>query len=351
LLTPTPKEFEKVSIRTSHPLRTLPRYLYFAAVTASLLFACQRAALAQGTGIGAHRGEIAGTGGSRAIQGHIISPLGRLPDTRIRVTLDSSNSGGRSIVAGEDGVFIFNNLEPGSYDLTLDAGKEYELTRESVYIGGATQTATVMIYLKVKPEANPALAGVPKSALDLFIKAQEAAHKGDNERAAALLGEAITQHPQFGLAHNELGLVYMHTNQLDKALEEYKAAAKALPDDASVQLNYGTALAQKRDFTEAEKQLRRALKRLDKSAAGHMYLGVALVGQKNLDEAEREFQQAAKLGGEQMAAAHKYLGGIYWEKRDYKRAADELETYLKLSPKAPDAERVRGTIKELRSKA
>jgi tetratricopeptide (TPR) repeat protein len=340
-----------VSVRTSYPLRTLPRLLYFAVLVASLVFAFRSAALAQGTGIGAHRGEIAGTGGSRSIQGHIISPLGRLPDTRIRITLDSSNSGSRSIVAGEDGVFIFNNLEPGSYDLTLDAGKEYELTRETAYIGGATQTATILIYLKLKPESNPALAGVPKPALDLFIKAQDAAHKGDNERAAALLGEAIAQHPQFGLAHNELGLVYMHTNQLDKALEEYKAAAKALPDDPVVQLNYGTALAQKRDFPEAEKQLRRALKKLDKSATGHMYLGVALIGQKNIDEAERELQQAAKLGGEQMGAAHKYLGGIYWAKREYKHAADELETYLKLSPKAPDAEQVRGTIKDLRSKS
>jgi Tfp pilus assembly protein PilF len=320
-------------------------------LAASLLFAFERATLAQGDGIGAHRGEIAGTGGTRSIQGHIISPLGHLPDTRVRVTLDSSGAGGRSTVAGEDGVFIFNNLEPGPYDLVIDAGKEYEIQRESVYIGGATQTATVPIYLRLKPEANPALAGVPKGALDLFIKAQDAARKGDNEKAAALLTEAIAQHPQFGLAHNELGLIYMHTNQLDKALAEYSAAAKALPDDASVELNYGAALAQKRDFAGAEKQLRRALKKLDKSATGHMYLGMALIGQKNIDEAERELQQAAKLGGDQMSAAHKYLGGIYWAKHDYKRAADELETYLKLSPKAPDAEQVRGTIKELRSKS
>jgi tetratricopeptide (TPR) repeat protein len=118
-----------------------------------------------------------------------------------------------------------------------------------------------------------------------------------------------------------------------------------------VQLNYGTALTQKKEFAEAEKQLRRALKKLDKSATGHMYLGVALIGLKNIDEAERELQAAARLGGEQMGAAHKYLGGIYWARRDYKKAADELETYLKLTPKAPDAEQVEGTIKELRGKS
>lgn len=52
----------------------------------------------------------------------------------------------------------------------------------------------------------------------------------------------------------------------------------------------------------------------------------------------------------EIAPAHRYLGGIYSGKRDYKRAAEELETYLKLSPKAADAERTRAAIKELRSK-
>ena len=32
------------------------------------------------------------------------------------------------------------------------------------------------------------------------------------------------------------------------------------------------------------------------------------------------------------------------------QAADELEKYLKLDPKAADAERIKGTIKDLRSK-
>jgi tetratricopeptide (TPR) repeat protein len=187
--------------------------------------------------------------------------------------------------------------------------------------------------------------------VDLFVRAQEAARGGDNAKAESLLGEAVARHAQFGLAHNELGLLHMRAGRLDKALEAYGAAAKALPEDPFVQLNYGTALTQKKDFAEAEKQLRRALRKLDKSATGHMYLGVALIGLKNIDEAERELQRAAKLGGDQMGAAHKYLGGIYWGRGNYKKAADELETYLKLSPRAPDAEKVRGTIKDLRGKS
>ena len=91
-----------------------------------------------------------------------------------------------------------------------------------------------------------------------------------------------------------------------------------------------------------------------------MYLGVAVMRQRGTDpqeaeaklaEAEREFQQSIKLGGDPAGRTHYYLGGIYWSKRDYKRAADELENYLKVSPKAPDAEQVRATVKELRGKS
>jgi regulator of sirC expression with transglutaminase-like and TPR domain len=32
-----------------------------------------------------------------------------------------------------------------------------------------------------------------------------------------------------------------------------------------------------------------------------------------------------------------------------KEAADELEKYLQLDPKAPEAEKIRGTIKDLRN--
>lgn len=107
----------------------------------------------------------------------------------------------------------------------------------------------------------------------------------------------------------------------------------------------------KKNYGEAEKHLREALKKNDRHAPAHMYLGVALVGQKQLEEAERELRRSVELGGGAAGRAYYYLGGIYWGRRDYKRAADELEAYLKLQPKAPDAERTRAAIKELRSKS
>jgi Tfp pilus assembly protein PilF len=326
----------------------------------ALLLLASAAPTARAQAIGAHRGEIAGTGGLHTIQGRIISPLGKMPESRIRITIEHTDVGTRSTVADDDGSFMFNNLERGTYRVTIDAGQEFEVARESVYIEDSKVSYNLPVYLRLKPEANPAMAGVPKPALDLFGKALEAAQKNETEKAMSLLTEAIKLHPDFALAHSELGLLLFKSGQLDKALEEYKIAIKALPDDASIQLNYGIALLEKKDYGEAEKHLRRAVKKLDKLPQARMYLGIALMRRKgadeaerarNFDEAEREFQQSIKLGGDSSARAHYYLGGLYWAKQNFKKAADELETYLKLSPKAPDAEQVRATVKDLRSKS
>ena len=334
-----------------HPraLRRAAAFLTKALLLALLVSAAAAHAGAQA--IGAHRGETGNTGGGRSIQGHIISPTGKLPESRIRVTLEQPESGPRVTYADDDGGFNFNGLEGGSHTITIDAGKEFEVARESVYIEGGKPVYNVPVYLRMRPEANPALAGVPAPAVELFKRALEAEQKRDNDRAASLLGEAIARHPQFALAHDALGTLYMRSGKLDKALEEYRAAAAALPDDPTIQLNYGTALTQKKDYPAAEKQLRLALKKLDKAATGHLYLGISLIGLKNHAEAETELEQAARLGGDQMGLAHRYLGGLYWQKGDSKRAADELETYLKLSPKATDAEQIRTTIKQLRGKS
>ncbi|HEX8338687.1 MAG TPA: tetratricopeptide repeat protein, partial [Pyrinomonadaceae bacterium] len=187
-----------------------------------------------------------------------------------------------------------------------------------------------------------------------------AARKGDSAKAQSLLNDAVAQHPQFGLAHSELALIHLKAGAPDKALEEVRLAARALPDDPQVQLNYGIVSLERKDYAEAEKQLRRSLKRFEKSAQAHMYLGVALMRlkaadpaevQRNQSEAEREFRQAIKLGGDSAARAHYYLGGLYWARNEFKKAADELETYVKLAPKAPDAEQVKGTVKMLRGKS
>jgi tetratricopeptide (TPR) repeat protein len=320
--------------------------------------------------------ETTGTGGSNKVQGRIYFPSGRRSDvTAVKVTLESTSSERLSVIADLNGSFTFQSLAPGSYYLTVEAGEDYEPSRESVLIedfsvrsrnlsGGdiarvnIPRTFNVNINLRPKRSrtesktgvVNAALASLPKPAVEFYEKAVESAQAGNAKKAVEQLRAAISYYPEFALAYNELGVQYMRLRQLDNALEAFRSSLKYKPDEFITRFNYAVALLEKKDAAEAEVQLREALKKNDSSWAAHMYLGITLIGLRNYDEAEKELQRALSIGGDHLSLPHYYLGGIYWRKGENKRAADELEKYLKLAPKAPDAEKLRATIKDLRSK-
>jgi tetratricopeptide (TPR) repeat protein len=323
-----------------------------------LLLMLPAVALAQSGG----KYDATGTGGLHTIQGHIYLPVEPPAGALIKVKLESTNSTGLSVVADVNGGFTFRNLEPGPYYLTVDAGEDFEIFKDTINIDRETskqgpRTLTVPVYIRLKPNSaltaktvDASLAAVPKPALDRYNKGRELARSGDSRAAIEEFKGAISLYPEFALAFNEMGVQYLKLGQLDRALEAVRTAVKYAPEAFSPRLNYGIALLNKKEFTQAEAELRRALRKNEASPTAHLYLGLTLINLKNHDEAEKELQRAVTLGGNDMSLAHYYLGGIYWGKREYKRAADELETYLKLAPQAPDAERVRNTIRELRSK-
>ena len=314
-----------------------------------------------------------GTGGRHRIQGRIYFPSGRRSDTtNIKVTLESTSSERIFVVADMNGSFTFNNLAPGNYTITVDAGAEYEKASETVLIEGTgssrtnsvdmarsnvPRTFSVMINLQPKPVAgnkaavvNAALSSVPKAAADAYRAALDSAKLGDTKKAIDELKTALSLYPNFVLALNELGVQYLRVGETSKALDALRNAVTLQPDDFTPRLNYGIALLEAKNPTAAEEQLRLAVGKNGTSWSAHLYLGVALIGLRRLSEAEQELLRALDIGGRRVGLPHYWLGGIYWERHEYARAASELEQYLELVPNAPNAERIRGTIKDLHAK-
>jgi len=137
---------------------------------------------------------------------------------------------------------------------------------------------------------------------------------------------------------------------MSKAAETYASLIQATPTDVAAQMNLGIALFNLKKVDEAEVHLREALKLNAKLPTAHYYLGLVLVNLKQYAEAEKELELTIANGGENLPLAHKYLGGLYMGSNKKLEAADELEKYLKLDPKAADADRIKGTIKDLRNK-
>jgi Tfp pilus assembly protein PilF len=321
---------------------------------------------AQGGGI-----DPTGTGGRHTIQGRLVFPSGQRADLRLRVRLESSG-GDLSVLSDMNGNFKFQSLRPGHYTVVVEGADLYETATEPVFIESAALSSrrmpgtipvsrpfNVLFYLRPKGGSNntnkpgvlnAALVGIPKSSADLYEQALVSAAKGDSDKAIAQLQQALALHPRFALALNQLGVQYLKRGQLDKAADALQTAVKLLPELYDSQLNYGIVLLNQMKFTDAEQHLRAALKKNESAFAPYLYLGMALVSLKNYQEAETMLQKAVAIGGDKAAKAHYFLGGIYWRAREYPRAADELERYLQLDPKAANAEKIRATIKDLRTK-
>ena len=313
--------------------------------------------------------DLIGTNGKHSITGRIYFPSGRSADARLKVRLESPNTGGLSVLADANGHFSFRGLSPGRYDIVVEGGDDYETARDYVYIDTEPRTRrtsppsmpraySVMFHLQLRQPVtggkpgviNAALANVSPRARELYLKALEAARVGESLKAVELLKAALSHHPDFAIALNELGVQYLKLGQPGEAVKALQRTLRLVPDNFTARLNYGIALLNKREFAAAETQLRQALDKNSAAPTAHMYLGIALINLLKYDEAEKALRRAIESGGTSLSQAHYYLGGIYWHKQDYKRAAEELETYLRLAPNAPDAERIRATIKDLRTR-
>ena len=313
-----------------------------------------------------------GTGGIHTIQGYIFFPSGRKAEgTTIIVKLTSLQYPELQAIPDSGGTFTFTNLAPGTYTVIVNPGDEYEMTREEVFIDSDLNLSrmgvrlpanprryTVMVHLQPKATSgaskpgvvNAALAAVPEKARKLYEKGIEEARNDDTARAAASLKEAVTLYPNFPIALNELGVQYLKLRQVDKAIDVLKEACKLDANSFASRLNLGIALLEAKHEKEAEEQLRESVKQNNNVPSAHMYLGIALLRLNKIDEAQKELEVATAVNASHLSMANYYLGGIYWKKQEYARAAEQLEKYLQFSPNAPDAERVRATIKELRTR-
>ena len=345
----------------SLPLRICSRFLFL--LLGMLLLS--PSVNAQGSGKNS-----TGTGGIHVIQGYIFFPSGRRAEGTIIVKLQSLQYAELQVIPDSSGAFTFSQLAPGSYTVVVNAGDEYEIYQDNVFIDSDLnmsrmgvrlppnpQRHTVMAHLQMKIKAavkpgvvNAALAAVPDKARKLYERGLEEARSDNAAKAANTLKDAVTLYPNFPLALNELGVQYLKLRQVNKAIEVLREAVRLNPDNAISRLNLGIALLEAKQFGHAEEQLHEAVKHNNNSATAHMYLGIALLRESKFDEAEKELLVATQANAAQLGMANYYLGGLYWRKKDYPRAVEQLEKYLASTPNAPDAERVRTTIKDFRSR-
>jgi Flp pilus assembly protein TadD len=228
------------------------------------------------------------------------------------------------------------------------SGKKYKrccLLREACEIPAATSSAMIDIPGMMRTAArllqagSPDLAEVvcrdilqvkPRHADALHLSGVLAMQRGDNERAAELIGKAIKEHPSSEMYCNH-GAALKAQYKLDAAVESYRKAISLNPNYAAAYNNLGNALREQGKLDAAIESLHKAISLDPADAEAHSNLANALKDQGKLDAAVESYRKALSLAPDS-ANAHYNLGVTLTEQGKLDEGIQHYQRILALAP-------------------
>ncbi|HEV2800189.1 MAG TPA: tetratricopeptide repeat protein [Pyrinomonadaceae bacterium] len=319
---------------------------------------------------------VAGTfAQGHSIRGKVRSASGASVP-RITVNLESGNGAlVDQTVANNEGDFFFGNLSEPSYVVAISA-PDYTPASERVEFvrsldpGEVGETRTIEITLVERGGVRPPRPGlnfaqnVPKAARAAYESSLKLMREGRAAEALAALNEAIKIFPDYFDARFLLASEHIKQGKLTDAISELNEAQRINPKDDRVWHAFGGVLMQQRKFAVAARVFAEAARLSPSDPLYPLHAGMALLEQaltidpakadeRNyaFDEAEKSLTRAFQLSNRKLAAVHLQLARLHEKRGHPRRAADELEQYLRLSPDQKNAAAIREAIKTLRAAA
>ena len=298
-----------------------------------------------------------------SISGH-VSNNQRTPISDLRVELlNEVDTVLQTAKTDASGLFVFRKLSDGTFQVRVHASgtgyvsqtKRVELTRPSGFGVVFEEVDFVLSTPRAtSPSAKPGVVfaqDVPEQARKQYQKATELLQKERRPEGVAALNKAIEIYPQYFDALEMLGSEHVKQQEYEHAVPRLKKAveinARAYPSWYAL----GVAQYNLKLLPEAVESLRRAVSLNEKSINANLWLGTLLRHAGRLDEAETYLKQANLLAEAKVADAHWQLALLFNQLKRYREAADELELFLKFSPDARDAEKIKKLIQRLREQS
>ena len=160
-----------------------------------------------------------------------------------------------------------------------------------------------------------------------ILQARALRRLGMWEDAEPLLARIPKGHGDYGYARNELGLICMDRGDVPSAIDAFRAASRASPDDASYLNNLGFALLSDGQVDPSIEVFRRSLAVDASQPRTRNNLGFALVAASREDEALRVFRASGQ------EADARYNLGVGLELRgELDRARNAYASALEVDP-------------------
>lgn len=190
---------------------------------------------------------------------------------------------------------------------------------------------------------------VPDRAWNRYRKALKRLEKHDSAGASALLKEAVEMAPHFTEAWNTLGTIAYQTKRYAEA-EQYFRAGLAVESGAfSPLVNLGGVLLTLNKAEEAYGYNQRAVSMRPQDALANSQMGLNCFLLGKVEPAEKYLLEAQRLDPGHFSHPQLVLADIYFRRQEHRKAADELEDFLRWHPDWPAAASVRDAIAKLRA--
>ena len=139
-------------------------------------------------------------------------------------------------------------------------------------------------------------------------------------------------------AFRDRGERYLAANQTSKAMEHFFEALEIYPDDPILHYLLAIAYVDKRKFDEAESHLKEAIRLKPDYSDAYNYLGVLYFRRGEVGLAIESYQKALdNIYYMKPQDAHFNLGYAYLSRKEYRKAALQLERAIELIPNYVDA--------------
>jgi tetratricopeptide (TPR) repeat protein len=174
---------------------------------------------------------------------------------------------------------------------------------------------------------------VPSEAISVYNIALDMSSRGDYHKALSEYSRAITIHPGFLEAYNNMGELYSKMGKSDLAISTY-IQALAIERNFKVLLNLGVEYYNKGQYLPALSHFSESVKLNDDFIEGHFYSAMAFFNIKDYQNAEQHFLKVIKFDKKHVKA-NLLLSYIYYE---WKRYADAIACLDRVPESAEDAE-------------
>ncbi len=167
----------------------------------------------------------------------------------------------------------------------------------------------------------------------LKIKARILYHMGRSDESLSIFASLLKENPEDDESWFFLGSILESMNQLEDAEEAYSQCVKYNPHNLNCWLNRGTMMLMLEKYHEALLCYEKVLSMRENMPSVWNNRGVALKYLGKYDESLKSYNMAIKFDPK-FADAYLNKAILYFEKRDYEKAQNEVTQYLKLHESA-----------------